>query len=112
MQEGVASNHVFVFEWKAGQHNYTHSAEVKSILEKTTRNSSKLHVYLQKPRGAQHSATERVIRYDPHHLSPSLPIDVSMHDNVQQVPDTNHPGLAIVTRDAACLAMTVSSDKA
>ena len=63
LQEGVAANHVFVFAWKAGQHPYTHSAEVKSILEKTTRNSSKLHIYLQKPRGAQRSATERVIRY-------------------------------------------------
>jgi hypothetical protein len=61
-QEGVASNHVFVFAWKPGQYAYTHSAEVKSVLEKTTRNSSKLHVYLQRPRGAQRSATERVVR--------------------------------------------------
>ena len=64
-QEGIASNHVFVYAWKAGQYNYTHSAEVKSVLEKTTRNSSKLYVYLQRPRGAQRSATERVIRCAP-----------------------------------------------
>ena len=62
VQEGVASNHVFVFEHKASQQPYTHSAEVKSVLEKTTRNSSKCYVYLQKPRGAQRSATEKVVR--------------------------------------------------
>jgi hypothetical protein len=62
LQEGVAANHVFVFSYKPGAQNFTHSAEVKSVLEKTTRNSSKLYVYLQKPRGAQRSATERVIR--------------------------------------------------
>jgi hypothetical protein len=65
LQEGVAANHVFVFSYKPGAQNFTHSAEVKSVLEKTTRNSSKLYVYLQKPRGAQRSATERVIRCAP-----------------------------------------------
>lgn len=60
-QEGVASNHVFVFAHKPGSTPYTHSAEVKSVLEKTTRNSSKTYVFLQKARGPARGASDRVV---------------------------------------------------
>lgn len=62
LQEGVAANHVFVFAHKAGQSAITHSAEVKSVLEKTTRNSSKFFVYLQRVRGNARNVNDRVIR--------------------------------------------------
>lgn len=58
----MAANHVFVFAHKAGQSAITHSAEVKSVLEKTTRNSSKFYVYLQRLRGNARNVNDRVIR--------------------------------------------------
>ena len=69
----MASNHVFVFSRK-GSTKYTHSAEVKSVLENSTRNVSSLTVLLQaKPKS---TTGERVIRATLPYVKTEIPIFV------------------------------------
>jgi DNA-directed RNA polymerase II subunit RPB2 len=72
----VAANHVFVFAHKAGQSAITHSAEVKSVLERTTRNSSKFQVYLQRVRGKSRNVSDRVIRCTVPYAKDTIPLFV------------------------------------
>ena len=76
VQEGVAANHVFVFKNRMAQSAITHTAEVKSVLERTTRNSSKFHVHLQRVRGKSKNATDRVIRCTVPYAKDTIPLFV------------------------------------
>lgn len=70
-QERIANNHVFVFERK-GHNKYSHSAEVKSVLENSTRNVSSLAVYfMAKPKSV---TGERVIRAALPYIKQEIPV--------------------------------------
>lgn len=67
---------MFVFKNKLAQSAITHTAEVKSVLERTTRNSSKFHVHLQRVRGKSKNANDQVIRCTVPYAKDSIPLFV------------------------------------